>query len=251
MTTSNKNRLYGIMDNIDAQKVNEFFDARISKDNPLAAALLGDDFDKNASFKRNQHEYNILKSLLNQDKKIKILDLGCGLGRWASNLIEEIDIYDGIDFSLKFINAATEIYKDKNNINFYHMSATNIDCKIIFKKYDLIILNGVCMYINDEDLKPLMSSLINFTAEDGNIYLQESVSVINQRLTLKNFPSKELGVDYNAIYRTPEEYNNILSDFEIITTDLLLNEETGARKETNAQYWFLKRKGNNYGYERE
>ena len=48
---------------------------------------------------------------------------------------------------------------------------------------------------------------------------------------------------YNAIYRTKDEYDKIiaryLTSFKIMQTGLLLDNETGARKETNAQYWFL------------
>jgi hypothetical protein len=33
-----------------------------------------------------------------------------------------------------------------------------------------------------------------------------------------------------------------LTSFEVITTGLLSGDETGARAETNAQYWFLSRR---------
>ena len=75
--------------------------------------------------------------------------------------------------------------------------------------------------------------------------LQESVSIINERLTLNKFYSDELDKLYSSIYRVPEDYENLikqyLQNYEILKSDLLLNEKTGARKETNAKYWILRR----------
>lgn len=47
----------------------------------------------------------------------------------------------------------------------------------------------------------------------SQIYLRESISVMGQRLTLSNFYSEELQSEYCAIYRTPEEYLNIIRQY--------------------------------------
>ena len=65
---------------------------------------------------------------------------------------------------------------------------------------------------------------------------------MDARLTLNKFESKDLQTDYSAIYRTKQEYEKYfkLNNFDIIKTDLLLDNKSGAREETNAQYWILK-----------
>lgn len=129
-------------------------------------------------------------------------------------------------------------------MQFYTMDAENIDLSKLKATYDLIIINGVLMYINDESLNKIFKTIEMLNPK--NIYLQESVSIINQRLTLNKFYSEELKRNYSSIYRTPEEYEILikkyLSNYNLIRTDLLLNEKSGAKKETNAQYWILERK---------
>ena len=61
-------------------------------------------------------------------------------------------------------------------------------------------------------------------------------------MTLNNFKSEDLKAEYSAIYRTKKEYEEYFKafNFDIKETSLLLDEKSGARKETNAQYWILR-----------
>jgi SAM-dependent methyltransferase len=194
-------------------------------------------------YERNRKEINIIKKLLDFSSPRNILDIGCGYGRWAVNLENYISYYDGIDYSESYINVARETFKGKHRFHFIQMPAENITREIFPGDYDLIIINGLCMYLNDSVLYSLMSILNNFVANNTNIYLRESVSVIGKRLTLKDFPSKELNTEYNAIYRTPEEYEELIADrlsgMKIKSSEFFLTPETGAKEETNQKYWFL------------
>ena len=69
---------------------------------------------------------------------------------------------------------------------------------------------------------------------------------INSRLTLKDFYSEGLQHEYNAIYRTSEEYSklikNFLVGFEIINEGYMFEQdELNNRKETVQYYYILKR----------
>ena len=96
------------------------------------------------------------------------------------------------------------------------------------------------MYINDSDIMRILKSFSGISPE--YIYIQESISLMEGRLTLNNFESKELKTNYSAIYRTKAEYEEYYrqAGFRILKTDLLLDDEIGGRKETNAQYWLLR-----------
>ena len=54
---------------------------------------------------------------------------------------------------------------------------------------------------------------------------------MDTRLTLNKFKSKDLQTNYNAIYRTKQEYEEYFktNKFDIIKTDLLLDNKSGAR----------------------
>lgn len=247
-------RIYNDKANIDTKGVQNFYEQRAKNAKSLKAVLLNERLPSNVADIRNEIEFNNLKKYLGTNQ-YNVLDIGCGMGRWAKNLQDKYIIsYDGIDFSHNFIENAKARFKDDNKITFYQMSATKLDKNKLKDKYDLIIITGVCMYINDDDLPILLTNIDELLKNGGILYLQESVSVLNERLTLKDFYSDELQCNYSAIYRTINEYDILLKSMtklESLTDSsnnhigggLLLTKETGAREETNAYWWAMQKKG--------
>lgn len=232
-----KTRIYNKVVNINAEDVKSFYEKKASA-NLLNAVFLNDKLPNTAHNLRNQKEKEALCSFL-ENKKYKILEIGCAAGRWAQNLIDKyIEKYDGVDFCANFISAANEKFKDFSNINFYQMSVSNLNLNVLDKSYDLIIVCGISMYINDDELLQLYKTVNNLLALNSKLYIQESVSVIKQRLTLKNFYSDELKTTYSAIYRTPEEYidfiGGAINNLRLCKKDFILTKNTGAREETNS-----------------
>lgn len=244
METKSESRCYGNKIDIDSTDVKDFWQKRAENSKELNSVLLGNQKDAQHGVMRNNHEQELLFGLLGDFKDISILDIGCGMGRWADNFKACGKFsYTGIDMCENFTINNRERFSDYPDIKFYTMPADNMDFDLLDEKYDLIIVNGVMMYINDENLKKVFQNISRFNPK--NIYLQESVTTIDERLTLNKFYSEELDTNYSAIYRTPNDYmdfiDKYLTNYQIIKTELLLDDKTGARKETNAQYWFLGR----------
>ncbi|MDR0442990.1 MAG: class I SAM-dependent methyltransferase [Treponema sp.] len=239
-------RIYGGKAAIDTESVKDFFNNNAKKDTSLKSVLLGNDFGENSADLHNQKEAKIVMDFIGSGKK-NVLDIGCGIGRWAYNLKQLIRKYDGIDFSEEFVKAAANNLMDVNETKFYCMSATDIDRTKLLEKYDVIIVTGVSMYINDNELKKLYDYINNFSQSGTLLYLQDTTSLLKTRLTLKDFDSRELNTKYNAIYRTKAEYEILfkqyLSMFKLTEngTDLLLDKNSGAREETNARYWCFRK----------
>ena len=235
-------RIYGTKSTIEASKVKRFFEARFSKENPLASVMLRGQSGDDVAEKRNRKEQELLLSLLDTTKPLHVLDIGCGMGRVYANLKDYIASYDGVDFAENYIEAANQMFGGQD-VAFYQMSATDLDKSKLRQTYNTIIITGLCVYLNDEDIAILINEINNLLEIGGSVYFRESISVMENRLTLKDFPSTELNADYNAIYRTSAEYEQFFKDhlqgFKIQSTDLLLDEELGARKETNQRYWFM------------
>lgn len=234
-------RVYEDKININDESTKSFWESRGGKNISLKSVLLGVDKKEDAQERRNNKEIEIINSFLVDKDKYKILDIGCGIGRWADNLKEKIENYTGIDYAKSFVDFANSRFMTNKNINFYNMSASDIDIDIIGKDYNLVISTGVLMYINDKDLDKVFSDLLQ--TDSKNFYIQETISLLDTRLTLNEFESKELQTNYSAIYRTKMEYEEIFKkhNLKILKTDLFLDDETGGRKETNARYWFLRR----------
>ena len=233
-------RVYTDKIEIDNNSTKEFWENRANNINNLQTVLLGSDKTGIEQNTRNEHEKLIVESVIKQIQNPKILDIGCGIGRWAENLINQFDYYVGVDFSEGFINFASEKFANYSNIKFYNNSILNLDKEILNSKFNFIICTGVLMYINDSNIFDILKAFRRVTPE--YVYIQESISLMDARLTLNKFESKDLQTNYNAIYRTKQEYEEYFktNKFDIIKTDLLLDNKSGAREETNAQYWILK-----------
>ena len=233
-------RVYTDKIEIDNNSTKEFWENRANNINNLQTVLLGSDKTGIEQNTRNEHEKLIVESVIRQIQNPRILDIGCGIGRWAENLINQFDSYTGVDFSEGFINFASEKFANYSNIKFYNNSILNLDKEILNSKFNFIICTGVLMYINDSNIFDILKAFRRVTPE--YVYIQESISLMDARLTLNKFESKDLQTNYNAIYRTKQEYEEYFktNKFDIIKTDLLLDNKSGAREETNAQYWILK-----------
>ena len=237
-------RIYADKIEIDNNSTKEFWENRANNINNLQTVLLGSDKTGIEQNTRNEHEKLIVESVVKQIHNPRILDIGCGIGRWAENLINQFDSYTVVDFSEGFIDYASKKFSDNENIKFYNNSILNLDKEILDSKFNFIICTGVLMYVNDTNLSKFFKTLkqMTNTCNIQNIYIQESISIMDNRLTLNQFESKDLKTNYNAIYRTKQEYEEYFktNKFDIIKTDLLLDNKSGAREETNAQYWILK-----------
>jgi 2-polyprenyl-3-methyl-5-hydroxy-6-metoxy-1,4-benzoquinol methylase len=234
-------RIYDEKININYESTKSFWETRAGENVSLKSVLLGVDKKDDAQERRNKKELEILISFLKEGSKYKILDIGCGIGRWADNLKNIIENYIGIDYTKPFVNFANNRFSGAKNIHFECMSASDIDLNIIGKDFNLVLCTGILMYINDKDLDKVFLTLQ--ATKSDYFYIQETISIMDTRLTLNNFESKELKTNYSAIYRTKSEYEEYFKrhNLEILDANLFLDDETGGRKETNARYWLLKR----------
>lgn len=237
-----KNEIVGI----DYEKTKLFFKNRANKyniDNPYSVTMYQDD-NKELVGKRNQAEIEKLYPLLRINESAKVLDLACGIGRWADAIDEEITEYCGVDFSEELI----EIAKRRNNKKFasYYSGSVN-EIKTILEdagkgRYNIILLMGILMYINDSDLTSAFEQITDICEKHAVVCIREPISV-GERLTLKDFYSEELKADYNAIYRNKDEIMSFLhiftvKGFEVKQEGFLFDERLNNRKET-AQYYFI------------
>ena len=214
-------RLYGDKENIDSEEVKNFFSERASREleSDLSIVLFQ---DKENSEQRHIEEKKLLYEHINLEGK-KVLEVGCGIGRWAEALHGKCKSFLGIDYTEDLIEIANKSY-DFDDCKFQVMSATDIkaDELLIEPPFDVIIFSGVLMYINDDDIKLVFNELNKIGADDKKLFIMEPVYCMESRLTLKDFYSEGLEADYNAIYRTPKEY---LDAFENLNCNKIFSDD--------------------------
>ncbi len=235
--------------NIDYNKTKNFFQNRASKykeDNPYSVTMYQ---DNNAELvrMRNEKEMNKLIPRLQLTEESKVLDIACGIGRWADRMPEYITEYFGVDFSDELVEIARKRNK-KSNVSFAQGAAADIEA--VLKKqekgpFDRALLIGILMYLNEADVKSMFEQLERVCQKHALICVREPIG-LDERLTLQNFYSDELKDDYNAIYRTRNEVVACMQDgllakgFAIKEEGFLFEEDQSLnnRKET-AQYYFI------------
>lgn len=232
-------RLYGEKEDINAEKVKDFFNKRANKefDSDLSIVLFQ---DKENSEQRHIEEKKLLFENIDVSGK-KVIEIGCGLGRWAEGLHDKCESYLGIDFSEDLIEIAKKS-QDYPNCKFQVMSATDIkvDELLIEPPFDLIIFSGFLMYINDDDIEIIMEEVNNIGSENMKIFAMEPISCLETRLTLKDFYSEGLESDYNAIYRTENEYVEIFKKLnceKIFAEDIF--KDLSDHTETQYKYFII------------
>lgn len=233
-------RLYGERETINKDNVKDFFDKRADKE--VESLMTITSFQEKDNLDQRQEEES--KLILNKiDLKGKnILEIGCGLGRWAEFFHDKCETYLGIDYAANLIELAKDNY-NYDNCYFQVMSALDIEInKLIIKPpFDIIFIAGVLIYLNDEDIPLLIQEINNLVSSKKIIYIRETISTMKSRLTLKDFYSEDLEVDYNAIYRTEEELLNFFKEFKhtkLIESDKI-HETLNKHEETGYKYFIL------------
>ena len=240
-------RNYGDKVQIDPDAVRQLFDDRFDANAPLLSVMLST--DKQKLLVRDENEKSLILPKLRLDQsRSRVLDIGCGYGRWFEVLKGRVAHYEGCDVSEPYIELAKATFRAHREAEFRVLSADALSADSMrFAPYTLVISSALFHYLNDDQIEASLRQVLPLMVYKSQIYIRCSVSLMERRLTLKDFPSQEMGANYNAIYRTTEEYQDVFSKilktegFDVSSTDLLLDEKTGARAETNQRYWLLER----------
>ena len=98
----NEKRIYGDKYEIDTLRTKELYNARADRlgnmKSPYTSVLLGDQNPEYAD-EWNVVEKDLILPFMQADKTKSVLDLGCGIGRWAESLLPLCENYTGVDFS--------------------------------------------------------------------------------------------------------------------------------------------------------
>ena len=243
-------RVYGEKVNIDTVNTISFYNQRAktikNREQEYTTVLLGDQ-DPEYAVKWDEYEKGFVlpKLMLNRNKVV--LDLGCGMGRLADAVSDKVKEYYGVDFSSEMIAVAKQNVRN-NNCHFYIMSVVDAlsDPKITARKYDLVLMAGVSMYINEDELKESYRLLRNLVNKDSLFYFEESVGKV-ERLTLNHIWSEDLQDYYGAIYRTREEYKSLIDEYingvEYIEEGYMNFLDKEEQTETSHWYALLQYKG--------
>lgn len=241
---------------IDAAATKTFFEGRTKKALPHRYNyVIYQDANPELAIERDRYEKTLIQKYLRLDENSRVLDIGCGVGRWADEAVkhfpdEEAGDYVGVDFSAKLLEVAREQFAGNKKCQFLCGSFQNLQTVLeenhCVKSYDRILINGVLMYINDNEVGACLDSVDAYLMHGGIIYIKEPVGV-NERFTLNQFYSEELTSEYSAIYRSLSEYTDLFTEvffkkgYTLVACSPTWPEDLENRKETMNYYWILRK----------
>lgn len=234
--------------NLDKYSILDFYKKRaINYDSksPEVSMLLQDS-NPELAIKRSRFEITRIMPLLNIESTTRILDVGCGVGRWAKELAEVVQEYVGSDYCEPLLRIARSEYGGFQKTKFYELEASDSVHLEIGKSANLILFAGVSQYISDAEL---IESLRNFSKilvrNSGVLYLRCPIAIENE-FTLNKHYSVELGTEYSAHYRTENQMSKFFQELNFGDLALLLEssslypQELQNRKESRQHFWIWK-----------
>jgi SAM-dependent methyltransferase len=235
---------------INPEDVSAFFERRgrsVNRDHELTSILYQDSNPELAE-RRDCYEKQTILPLLALAPGDTVLDLGCGIGRWADVIADHVQWYHGIDFSKSLIEYARSRLRSQPNVTFQVLAAQDAspDKLDVPARFTLVIVSGLLIYLNDEACDQTLTNIAACCEASARLYIREPVG-IESRLSLINFYSEELQTHYNAIYRTESEMfelfgRTILANgFKLRMRDFLFPPEMNNRPETRQMYFIFSR----------
>lgn len=193
---------------LDPAEVSKFFEGRAARIPQLGPtrAVIYQDHHPDLAERRDQHERAMLTPLMRLDGSQRLLDVGCGTGRWTDTLGELVAHYHGIDFAAGLVEHARADHGNPPHTLFSVADASDFSLARLgeTQPFDRALVSGVLIYLNDDALLSALECLDAATTPDALILLREPVAQ-EDRLTLVNHHSVDLDADYHAIYRTGAE----------------------------------------------
>jgi SAM-dependent methyltransferase len=234
-------RISGKSHSIRYDQTQAFFDSRAERasNDPLTATMYQ---DATLATRRDEFEKQTVLPLLAVRPDDRVLDLGCGAGRWAGALAPVVEQYLGIDFSQKLLDAAAQ-HNPGASFQCMRVDALEISSLKVSPPFTLTLCSGIFAYINDSDLTELLTKISVIAAQFSRFYVREPVAKV-ERLTLDEYWSEELNCSYSAIYRTRGEYLamfQVMAGFRVAAETAPFPDELQNRAETEQHCFFLER----------
>ncbi|MDF0729875.1 class I SAM-dependent methyltransferase [Pseudomonas entomophila] len=233
---------------LDKQSILDFFEKRAQKAADLGPtrAVIYQDKSLDLAERRDQAEKALLLPKLKLKGDSRVLDAGCGTGRWAEVVIPRCSSYVGVDVSPGLVEVAKQRFSTAPNAQFHvcAVDAITPDGEGMDLPFSQILSFGVFIYLNDDEITHALNGYLSVAGATARILFREPIAV-SERLTLLEHFSDDMNQQYNAIYRTENELQELMQPtlqkhgfHQVAEGDVYSDNTLNNRVETK-QKWFL------------
>lgn len=136
-----------------------------------------------------------------------VLDLGAGIGRFTRQFAKQAKKVFSVDLCEHFIEENQRLSGTFHNIKW--MTKDVMELQFPRNSIDLVFMNSLMMYLEDEDAKKLLQEVRSWLKLGGHLFFRESCA-----------PRTHVGQTegYPAIYRSPIDYDRFVHEFNTLKT---------------------------------
>ena len=235
---------------IDKKNIKSFFEkrAKMHDDSHPLKSVIYQDKNPMLAKERDMFEKNKIKKILNISEDDVVLDVGCGIGRWADGMSNVVKKYVGIDYTTEFINIAKKKFKNDVNIHFICLDGSKLSNHEVksHSPYSIIMILGLYPYINNEEGYNVLKQVLEVSANESLIVIREPIAV-EKEMMLNNVWSNDMETYYSARYRTRNWFKKMFDDllfkagYKLIIDEALFPDHLNNRKETRQHLFCLKK----------
>lgn len=193
---------------IDRDAVLAFFEQRAEKIERLGPvrAVIYQDKHPDLAEQRDIAEKLAIAPLLALSGRERVVDIGCGTGRWARTIAADCAHYHGCDASRGLVEHAQRAHEDLAHVRFSVALADQVSLSALDETipFDRLLCSGVLIYLNDDELAAALAAFGSLMAPASRIVFREPMGM-GERLTIQDHYSDDMDQVYNAIYRTQDE----------------------------------------------
>jgi SAM-dependent methyltransferase len=233
---------------IDPVAVKNFFSKRAEKAKTIGSlrAVIYQDKHPDLAERRDAVEKALLLPKLELKAGSRVLDVGCGTGRWTGLIAPLVESYHGTDFAAGLVDIARVEHASSKNVRFSVLPSIAVSLDALGETYGFnkIILLGLLIYLNDEDAIETLCKVIDVATSNCRLMIREPVA-IDGRLTIKEHFSDDLEQVYNAIYRSEDELFIMFDEtigkagFKLIDSGFVYEQGDMNNRADTVQKWYV------------
>jgi 2-polyprenyl-3-methyl-5-hydroxy-6-metoxy-1,4-benzoquinol methylase len=212
---------------------NKFWKEYSEREDLSLNSLMNLEIDPQKSIEKFTFEKARLESIITYNSSWNIVDLGGGVGLWSEYFSDKVKGVTLVEREKRFVELAKERIK-KENVSVVLSDVSEFDD--VENKFDAVFISGVTLYLTDDRLNMMMKKIKKYMKPNG-LFIHRDAYGIDERFLLDRKNSENLKLDYSAVYRSRNEYDEIFvkeHGFEkTFDEDMYPNEtQLNKRKET-------------------
>ena len=169
---------------------------------------------------RDRAERAAVRSLIaSPDHSWRVLDIGCGPGRWTVPFAKACNSVTAMDFSSPMLEHARK-YCEKagvsGKVDFQNGRVEELDVSKSGGPFDLVLAMGVLQYVSDDKLESVCARIASNVKSKGLLLNRETRS---PKPVERHYTSSESPLAMRSYYRPFETYSGLFQKFGLSLQD--------------------------------